>query len=71
MSMVERARDMLKYTGARKPMLLVSKTLLDQWLTETCDRHPPLIDMKKQFDGVPFRCVPLMEVGMHIVDLEP
>jgi len=70
MTLVEEARDRLKYTGARKPLLVIGEDKLTQFLTETCDRHPPLIDDKKRFDGVPFRCVPSMK-GMYVLDLDP
>lgn len=67
MSLVQTARELLKYTGARQPMLLVSGEKLDEWMEEAY----PLLDNQKQFDGVPFRCVRSMRESLHVIDMAP
>lgn len=67
-ALVDHARELIRYSAARKPLLLVPEDKLDQFLQETCG-GVLLLDLHNRFDGVPFRCARHMFGDLAVIDM--
>jgi len=64
MTLLENCRDLLRYSAASKPLLLIPKSLLDEFLDQAYELSPT----RKQLDRVPWRCIP-QGAGPCVIDL--
>lgn len=73
MSIVAQCRELIKYSAARQPVLVIPESRFDEFMQATCNTGfcPSLLDAQGKFDGTLVRCLPNMAGDPQVIDAAP